>query len=348
MKRAHRHALELTLSIFAAAAAGCQMGDPSSSDQDADSISSALEQENGGLDMTDEAPYFGDQPLFDDAGVDVESVYEDSMAQDADVDAMADAPDAVAYQTTILWGQIPPNPEAENPRQWDGTLTVNRGAMIVRSAIAFEGPTDRIVPRDDRRSVSFTSVTLPANDGLRLTLVDPEPLSDEPLTLTYSTRDGDMLSVAVAELVDGPVEREVDDQGNKVVATAMPRPVDACRHGFLGGRWHRVADGRGRILGRVVSAAGEPLGHIRGIYGRRQNGERVFFGKYINLAGEFQGLFAGHYGDGHFAGRWHTRSGDIGALGGRYRESLPGPEIGGHFIGRWAETSCNLPINDQP
>jgi hypothetical protein len=66
----------------------------------------------------------------------------------------------------------------------------------------------------------------------------------------------------------------------------------------------------------------------------------VFFGKYINREGQFRGIFAGHYRDGRYLGRWMTRAGEHGRLGGQYRESLPGPEVGGAFMGRWAETSC--------
>jgi hypothetical protein len=84
---------------------------------------------------------------------------------------------------------------------------------------------------------------------------------------------------------------------------------------------------------------------MRGIYGVRSTGERVFFGKYINLEGKFRGIYAGRYGDGHFAGRWLHRSGDKGALGGLYRETIPGPEVGGHFLGRWAETTCDVPVD---
>ena len=57
---------------------------------------------------------------------------------------------------------------------------------------------------------------------------------------------------------------------------------------------------------------GEPSGHIRGIYGRRENGEQVFFGKFINREGEFKGIFRGEYGDGHFGGRWIHRAGERG------------------------------------
>jgi hypothetical protein len=157
-----------------------------------------------------------------------------------------------------------------------------------------------------------------------------------------SAATGYSFTVPVAALLDGPVGEQVDASGNRIAATAMARPVDVCENGFIRGRWHKVAEGRGMLIGRVASSDGELKGHMKGLYGVKANGEKVFFGKYINTDGEFRGIFAGHYADGQFRGRWLTAAGERGALGGEYRETIPGPEVGGHFMGRWAELSCNL------
>ena len=341
---------------------GC--GDPAATgDGSAAEIADALEQENGGLTMEDEAPAFGEPEAFDDIG-EYEAV-QDEMDDDPEVASIREQPDAVQVNLIVEWGQIPGNPENETPRNWSGVFQVNRGAMVVRRVIRFEERTDRLLPRPDRRHVPFTSVTLPHNDGMILTIIDPEPQSEEPLIFTYVSpfpRDTDpatdrttrdemdrpqtIVRVPVRDLVDGRVELLLDDAGNRMVAAAMARPIDVCERGFLAGRWHKVAEGRGRLVGRVVSDDGEPVGHIRGIYGRRENGEQVFFGKFINLEGEFKGIFRGNYGDDQFRGRWLHRSGDRGVLGGAYREGIADPETGtgGHFVGRWAETSCNLDL----
>lgn len=306
-------------------------------------IADALELENGGLDFEDELPMFGEPELFADL-MDVELDIDDAVQYDADVDAMQQAPDGMRYEAAVMWGQFPGDPNVESPRNWSGVIAVNRGAIIVRKTIAFEGPTDNLLPRQDKQVVPFTSATLPHRDGLRVTILDPDPLNAEPLTLSYATPDeGVLYTVALKDLVDGPQGVVVDDAENRIVAVATPTPLDVCQHGMLAGRWHQVAEGRGRFIGPVVDAQGDLLGHLRGIYGVRQNGERVFFGKYINTDGEFRGIFGGHYGSGHFKGRWIHASGERGALGGEYRESIPGPETGGHFMGRWAETTCNLP-----
>jgi hypothetical protein len=330
-------------------------------------IADALEQENGGLTMEDEAPAFGEPEAFRDLA-EYDRV-EDELADDPAVDEMRERPDAAQINLIVEWGQIPGNPENETPRNWSGVFHVNRGAMVVRRVIKFEEKTDRLLPRPDRQHVPFTSVTLPHYDGMILTIIDPEPESDEPLVFTYVSplpRDADpnatdepvtdattddrperpqtIVRVPVRDLVEGRVELLIDDAGNRMVAAAMARPLDICERGFLGGRWQQVEEGRGRFIGRVMDDDGEPVGHVRGIYGRRENGVQVFFGKFINLEGDFKGIFKGEYGEGHFRGGWLHRSGEHGVLGGAYREGIPGPEAGGHFVGRWAETSCNLDL----
>ncbi len=339
------HSLILALAVAAAGACTTE-GDPI---DDTDNIESQLELDDGGFDEADELPAFGMEDVFTEAGeLDVDVTVTDELETDADVAAMMEAPDAAVYRVGIVWGQLPRDPDAredgETPRNWSGTIRINRGAMLVRSTIRFEGPTDALLPRTSPRAVSFTSATLPGHDGLRLAIIDPEPFADTPLVISYETADGELYATPVAALLDGPVVVDVDDLGNRVAGVAMRRPVDVCEHGFLGGRWHKVGPHFGIFIGRVTSARGELKGHMRGIYGVRRSGEKVFFGKYIGRGGESRGLFKGHYDEGHFAGRWLSRGGERGRLGGHYRESIPGPRTGGHFLGRWAETTCDIEV----
>lgn len=154
----------------------------------------------------------------------------------------------------------------------------------------------------------------------------------------YDTEDeapafADEAAFEEAESLDGDVA--VDDD-----MRTLPDVVsDPCNHGYLVGRWHRRAPGRGVYIGRVLSSTGARIGHVRGIYGVRRNGDKVFFGKYIALGGEFRGILAGTYDEGRFAGRWLDRHGDHGAIGGVYNEGA-GPRIAGHFAARWAERTC--------
>jgi len=309
---------------------------------DVDAIASSLELENGGFTMTDEQPAFGDMDLtteFPD-----EAIVEDPMEQDSEVTTMMNDANAVLFHVELLWGQLPIDPTNDTPHNWSGELRVNRGAIILRHTIAFEPATDSILPRTSPRSLAFRSATMPAVDGLRLLVIDPHP-GDGPLVISYRTPAGAVFELPMAALVNGPLNVVVDDANNRIVGTAMPQIVDVCSHGFLRGAWRKFADGRGRLRGVVRNQFGELLGHVKGLYGRRQNGEKVFFMKYIRRDGTFWGIARGHYGDNHFAGHWFNRSGEAGALGGRYTEDLvPGPQAAGHFLGRWREATCNVPV----
>lgn len=319
-------------------------------DDEVAQIGAALELENGGLDMEDELPAFGLEAELDELQVlTVDPALEEPMAADAEVRAMREGPDAAVFQVALDWGRIPADPTAEAPHDWSGVFAINRGALLVDRTLFFEGPTDHVLPRRDRQAVAFTSATLIHQDGMILTIVDPAPLSEEPLVLTYIAdlpgplgAEAGSVHVPLRELIDRPRVLAADDTGNRMVAAASVRPVDVCEHGFGAGRWHRVAEGRGRIAGVIVKADGTLAGHVLGLYGVRESGEQVFFGKYIGPEGHFRGIFAGRYADGHFEGRWIVRTGDRGVLEGLYREDSPGDEIGGHFIGRWAELTCDM------
>ena len=327
---------QLPLALFAASAlvTGAACTDDA---DDASTLASSLEADNGALDMDDEAPTFAD-PSFAAAAVEADATVTDAIASDPAVVAMR--PTARRARVSIVWGELPPDRTADDTvHDWSGQLSLNRGALIVRRTVGFEDATDRLLPRTDRTTVGFASQTRPFADGLVLEVLDDAPGSSEPLTLTYTRADGTVVgSLALAQLLAGPVSVEVDAE-NRVVATAL-RDGDPCDHGFMRGRWHAVRPGLGRLLGVVSDEDGSPIGHLRGIWGQRQNGDRVVFGKYIDRDGHFRGLFVGAYQAGQFRGRWITRAGEVGRAGGGYREGAPGDAIGGAFVGRWAETSC--------
>lgn len=345
------NALHLALLAMGALAAGaCGATDD---DLESAAIAEALELEQGGLDMEDEAPMFADAARFEEAELAEESrPVDDELGDDEDVRQQMERPDGVHYRVVVQWGQIPGNRENETARDWSGIFKINRGAMLVRRTIAFD-QADTLLRRDDRTEVPFISFTLPHRDGLVLDIVDPDPSNAEPMTLGYiadlpgrlGAEDG-AYRIPLRSLLDGRVEVLVDDADNRMVAAAHARPLDVCDHGFLMGRWHRVSPegerARGRFLGRVVSEDGSPRGHVRGVYGERRDGSQVFFGKYINRAGAFQGILAGTYGDNQFDGRWITRAEEKGSVAGRYRENPDSPRPAGHFLGRWQEHTCNV------
>ncbi len=325
----------LTAAAFALGTAACtDAADPS------ETVAAALELDNGGLDLDDEAPEFGDPADLDAAALEASNVYADPLDGDAAVIAMRVRPGAARTRVVLAWGQLPPDlqPEA-TARDWSGALSLNRGAMVVRRTIGFEQPTDRVLPRTGPTVIDFASITQPFADGLVLEIVDDDPTNATPLTLHYARTAGGTHDLVIEDLLVSPVHAVVDGEGNRIVAIAL-RDDDACDHGFARGRWRALRPDLGGLIGQVVDADGAPIGHVRGIWGERRNGDQVYFGKYIDVAGHLRGLFVGHYQNGQLVGHWMTRAGEVGRLDGRYEESLPGQPAGGHFIMRWSETSC--------
>jgi hypothetical protein len=165
-------------------------------------------------------------------------------------------------------------------------------------------------------------------------VLDPTPASTDALTLTYASADGSA-TYAIDLTQSGPQVIDAGD-GFKVMAVAL-RDAD-CDHGFMRGRWHAIAPGLGVYRGLVVGPEGGVIGHVRGIWGERKNGDKVMFGKFIDDAGHFKGIIAGTYGGGDFAAKWIVASGEHGVIKGKYVEA---PNVrGGLFAARWADSSC--------
>ncbi|HWO17570.1 MAG TPA: hypothetical protein VNO30_02300 [Kofleriaceae bacterium] len=303
---------------------------------DLDSVTEAIERENGGFDTSDEAPLFGDDALYAAADIEADAVVTDPLATDPVITDLEANTTVDARNVVVMWGRMPADPDGA-VRNWSGELRLSRGAMVVRRRIAFEEATDRIPTRTRRDVIQFQSRTSVHADGFALTVFDPTPADTTPLTLTYVSADGAATyTLDLGALTAGPVAVDAGD-GNQIVAIGHRRR-DACEHGFLRGRWHAMAPGAGHYAGLVLSSDGEPTGHIRGIYGKRRNGESVFFGKFIARAGGFRGIIRGTYDGEEFNGRWLDRAGDRGMVHGMYRS---GDTLrAGAFLGRWAETSC--------
>ncbi len=307
------------------------------SSSDTSEVAAAIEQPNGGLDTTDEAPQFGDEADFSAAGIEADSAATDTMASDPRITAIANAAGADVHQIVVLWGKLPADPSATDTRDWSGQLQLSRGAIVVDRKVAFEAATDSLLPRTAIDTVAFTSITGPASDGLALRILE-NAASTDPLTLTYTPNDGSAaLVLDLTQLEAGPI---VIDAGNGYKLVAIGEPSDPnCRGGFMRGRWHALTAHLGRFLGVVADRSGAVIGHVRGFYGERKNGDQDVFGKFIDLDGKFIGLLAGTYANGEYKARWIDRGGDHGAAHGVYFEA---PTLrGGGFLGRWAEAACS-------
>jgi hypothetical protein len=313
--------------------------DRGGSTDDSQDVSSAIEQTNGGLDTTDEPPEFGVGADFTAAAIEDDNAATDPLAGDPATATMDRASAAAGFRAIVLWGKIPADRDATEVRDWSGSLKVSRGGLLVRHTIAFEDRTDQLLPRVSLDTVAFTSVTKPHVDGLALTILDPTaPTATSAQTLTYTSADGATIyTLDLAQLAAGPI---VVDAGNgfKLVAIGHRRHADTCDRGFMRGRWHALTRNAGRFLGVVADENGERVGHVRGVYGQRRNGDSVLFGKFIDREGQFRGILAGTFDNGQYRARWIDRQGDHGTAHGVYFEGAT-PEAG-HFLGRWAETSC--------
>lgn len=325
---------QLPFALLLASAAACV--DQAGSTDNTAATQSAIEQTNGGETTADEAPMFGDQAAFDAAGIEADAAVTDTMASDPSVATIAAAPDLASHRVIIAWGKLPADPNGP-ARDWSGSLTISRGALVVSRTIGFEAATDQLLPRTDKAVVAFDSITKPFVDGLALRVLDPTGSSTDPLTLTYAPANGGTsYTLDLAQLASGPLVVDAGD-GFKIVAAEL-RDKDGCEHGFMRGRWHQLLPNLGVYRGLVVGPEGGVVGHVRGIYGERKNGDKVMFGKFIDDAGHFKGIIAGTYGSGDFDAKWITKDGDHGVIKGKYIES---PDTrGGLFAARWADAAC--------
>ncbi len=93
--------------------------------------------------------------------------------------------------------------------------------------------------------------------------------------------------------------------------------------GTIHGIWSKANERFGHIKGRVVSSAGDPMGHLKGFYAVKTNDEgfHKLVAKFIGDDGKFLGMMVGTAKDGHFSADILSRDRvKIGALKGRYSE----------------------------
>ena len=324
--------------------AGCVGGSEPQEPAEVGEIQRALEQDDGGFDTTDTEPMFGDEAAFAAAGLDAEDpeVADPVLAYGPEAGPEPGAEDAGAITVLVLWGHLRPDLDRARPREWSGELHVTSGGLVLRRTIHFDQLGDAVLPRTDRQTIAFTSVTLPHDDGLLVSVVPPRAgqdgaLAEEAPELVIRFEGVEEIVVSAADLADGyravfPVDAE---RGGIAVTTLPSHP---CPHGLLAGIWTSVRPELGTFRGRWVGLRGELRGHVRGIWGANRAGRRVLFGKYIGNGGEFRGLLRGVYGDGTFTGVFVDRGGAyVGGLAGRYSgldSDLPGDGI---FAGEWIE-----------
>ena len=142
------------------------------------------------------------------------------------------------------------------------------------------------------------------------------------------------------------------DDSNAVAFHAFKVERVGCPKGFLSGRWGKNEDGENVFYGKWSSHRDILQGHLRGTWGDNQ-----FFGKYINRDGLFEGLIKGRYHNGNslspmhrsagwFRGYYYDADGNIlGVLRGHYFEN-PKETGMGLFAGRWRHYCGEIPDVD--
>jgi hypothetical protein len=238
----------------------------------------------------------------------------------------------------IVWGYLRPHPDATEVVDWGGTITVTNAGLQALRTIGFEEDDVIVRPRTDIHTVEFESHTRPHSDGILLDVVIAPALnpSGGPVTLTFETPP-----YRATLTIEPGLRRSsivpVDDAGH-VVAYQIIRPdADGCSEGFLRGIWRTTvtADGRelGVLKGLFTADEGRLRGHLRGVFGQRENGHQVWFAKVVDRDGAFLGTLAGRYGDGQFAGLFLGAGRRVGGVvRGRYSDD--GRDRDGGFVGR--------------
>jgi hypothetical protein len=350
-----RHLIIAILSLgLLALIAGC-----SQKTSDSQNDQSEIADEFGGYTPTDEQPAFGDQVLA--AEMEGDEEYNDQVLSSPTVDSIInDSEEEGAYALRIVWGSLEFDSTVTEVTDWSGSLTISRGAEIVRRLIRFERGQDYILPREDRKVIEWVSVTTVHYDGIFVNLyvppVDPNDTNvtaDEPVTVTFATGPF-TVSFNIEELMTLDTVFVLEDGVNAVAFRGFKVFPGICPKGFLGGRWGKDSTGQGIFFGRWISRNGALIGHLRGHWGTDRDGnpDNVFYGKWIDINGKFEGFLKGHYYArpcpnvvrdrfGQFKGFFYDANRNVkGALNGHYMRSRTDEENSlGFFLGRW-KTFC--------
>lgn len=322
-----------------------------------------LDEPLGGYTAQSEQPAFGDADLA--ASSILESTTEDPILSDPEVVRWQRSDSVRAYAVTLLWGILDSDPSihpgddgggAEN-LDWSGSATINHGALVVRATIAFERDDYLVGPRTERDRVMWVSHTSAGFDGLRLMVLQNLDQGNDGVTDTLTIQAGThRWDFAVNDLAELDYTEAIDDLGNKFAIRSFRMLPQVCNRGFVGGAWLAPSGDEtfGRFQGRWVAVDGSVAGNLRGIWGTDKEGAKVFYGKYVDRAGNFKGIVRGTWDDrgpdgpsqanhfrthGAFNGEWVDENGNaLGALRGHWR--VVRGDDDGFFEGAWKEGSC--------
>jgi hypothetical protein len=333
----------LSLLIFALSVmliiGGCSKNSPTEPDQEEELTE--LDRPYGGFDTSDELPAFGDPKIS--VAYDDDQDVDDLITLDPEFTDVIGSDTVNAYYVRITWGLLEGDSTATDIISWDGSATITRGKLGIMKTIRFEGNDRIVLPRPDRKTVQWESVTGPHFDGILLVIVDKDTLNvpgEFIFTTNLYTRTFTYDELDSLELVE-----TVTPQGHQVSIQAYNNQIIPFGGGFLEGQWIKNRQHGGIFKGRWINNVGTRVGHLKGIWGENRFGEKVFFGKYVHLNGQFGGILTGKWGyndqdqnKGWLKGRWVNHSlTAIGTLQGHWKVKEDSTRHG-FFHGKWKRT----------
>ncbi len=295
--------LILTLG-FLGLVAGCSDSGSTSGD------TSKISDEFGGIEPTDEAVAFGSEAIASEFSDDEE--YDDPILADTLIDSCIADTNAEIYALRIVWGQLNYDSTSTDATTWDGSLESSFGFEILRKVIRFEPSQDWIVLDSLPNIISWVSQTTVHHDGIFVNIVVPpieELMIIAPIMVTFTTAP---LTVTFPlEAIPSLDTIIYVEGGNAVAFQGYKVRRWECPKGFLAGRWGRDDEGNGVFYGKWMTQHNRITGHLQGTWGIGNDSlpENAFYGKYIDMDGNFMGLIKGRYHEGNSHSDRHRHAG---------------------------------------
>jgi len=288
--------------LLVLAATALTIGGCSTSTEPADNTSNL--ENFGSYQATDEpSADFGDPALAELLTDQSEQPYTDPAATSPAVDSLENSlrPDLFCFR--MVWGNLARDSNITNLTDWSGTLTLSRGAVIVTRLIGFEPGQDSIITRPylnimtGLNMIEWGSSTSWHLDGIGARLIVPQSPTDELVTVTYEssrlkiTFTMDRFDDLDTLISIGP--------GNAISFHSIrcERIPAIPTNGYLTGRWGRDENGNGIFYGRWMNVTGQIMGAVKGDWGIDSTGHRFFVGKYVDISGCFEGFVKGTWRD---------------------------------------------------
>jgi len=337
--------MKRTVFLFALLAAlGLMLGGCSSSTNSPDPTANL--EDFGSYTTAKEQPAFGDP--FVEAVMDGEEAYNDPIAVSPAVDSIENDDSTAVYCFRMIWGNLQDDSGITESTDWSGSLSLSRGAIVVTHTIRFEPLQDYIMPRYDDsgnfvpETLGWVSKTSVGFDGIAARLIIPPSVTDDTVIVTYGSAQ---LTISFPITVLDDLDTLINiSLGNAISfqANRCESGPDIRSRGHVIGRWGQDENGQGVFYGRWMTTRGLVVGAVKGEWGVDSTGAQIFVGKWIDRTGNFEGFIKGVWRDrgqgknaaGQFRGRiFNALREPIGVVKGHFKKGTT--RWGGFFAGKW-------------